>query len=120
MVRRFVNASTADGYNPYRITKDGFDWEKPDPEDPWANIGYWGDHQIVYLQKLLEWSRRFSPDGFRELLTEQQGVYAELPYRIRNYQHMLQDANNTIDYDREVEAADQCSGGPDWIRRTAC
>jgi hypothetical protein len=104
MVRRFVNASTADGYNPYRITKDGFDWEKPDPEDPWANIGYWGDHQIVYLQKLLEWSRRFSPNGFRDLLTEQQGVYAELPYRIRNYQQMLQDANNTIDYDREVES----------------
>ena len=104
MVRRFLNASTADGYNPYRITKDGFDWEKPDPEDPWANIGYWGDHQIAYLQKLLEWSRRFSPDGFRELLTEQLGVYAALPYRIRNYQQMLQDSYNTIDYDREVEA----------------
>lgn len=54
MVFRFVNASTADGYNPYRVTDSGVEWEEPDPEDPWANIGYWGDHQTVYLAKLLE------------------------------------------------------------------
>ncbi len=27
MLHKFVNASTFDGYNPYRVTKDGFDWE---------------------------------------------------------------------------------------------
>ena len=54
MICRFVNASTADGYNPYRITRDGIDWEVVDPHDPWAHIGYWGDHQIIYLLKLLE------------------------------------------------------------------
>src|SRR6266404_9045291 len=46
MVAKFVNASTADGFNPYRITRAGVEWEEPDPEDPWSNIGYWGDHQI--------------------------------------------------------------------------
>ena len=50
----FVNASTPDGFNPYRITRHGIDWEVPDPDDPWSNIGYWGDHQIVYLLRLLE------------------------------------------------------------------
>jgi hypothetical protein len=34
--------------------RDGIDWEVPDPDDPWSNIGYWGDHQIVYLLRLLE------------------------------------------------------------------
>ena len=43
VVATFVNASTVDGYNPYRITRDGIDWEVPDPDDPWSNIGYWGD-----------------------------------------------------------------------------
>src|ERR1019366_5625044 len=54
MVCKFVNASTADGYNPYRITRHGIDWEVVDPHDPWSFIGYWGDHQIIYLLKLLE------------------------------------------------------------------
>ncbi|GAL30465.1 hypothetical protein JCM19239_1341 [Vibrio variabilis] len=48
-VAKFVNASTIDGYNPYRITKEGVDWELLDLDDPWSNIGYWGDHQIIYL-----------------------------------------------------------------------
>ena len=47
IVAKFVNGSTVDGFNPYRVTRDGIDWEAPDPENPFANIGYWGDHQIV-------------------------------------------------------------------------
>ena len=27
MIHKFLNATTFDGYNPYRVTKDGFDWE---------------------------------------------------------------------------------------------
>ena len=46
--------TTADGYNPYRITSDGIDWEIIDPDDTWSQIGYWNDHQIIYLLKLLE------------------------------------------------------------------
>ena len=65
MIAMFVNATTADGYNPYRITRDGIDWEVPEPDNPWANIGYWSDHQIVYLLRLLETSARFHPGRLR-------------------------------------------------------
>ena len=57
MISRFVNVSTIDGYNPYRITRDGIDWERIEEDDPWSFIGYWGDHQIIYLLKLLELSK---------------------------------------------------------------
>ena len=42
MIHKFLNATTFDGYNPYRVTKDGFDWETIEPDDPWSYIGYWG------------------------------------------------------------------------------
>ena len=61
MVAMFLDASTADGYNPYRISRAGIDWEVPEPRHPWANIGYWGDHQVIYLVKLLEASRAVPP-----------------------------------------------------------
>ena len=49
MISKFLNASTMDGYNPYRIMREGIDWEVIEPNDPWSYIGYWGDHQIIYL-----------------------------------------------------------------------
>ncbi len=36
MIHKFLNASTFDGYNPYRVTKDGFDWETIEPDNPWS------------------------------------------------------------------------------------
>jgi len=68
VIAKFVNASTVDGYNPYRITKEGIDWEVEEPDDPWSYIGYWGDHQIIYLLKFLELSRDFHPPRLRILL----------------------------------------------------
>ena len=53
IIAKFLNSSTADGYNPYRISNEGIDYEVIEPENPWSNIGYWGDHQIIYLLKLL-------------------------------------------------------------------
>ena len=41
VIATFVNASTVDGFNPYRITRDGFDWEVLEPGSPWSGIGYW-------------------------------------------------------------------------------
>ena len=29
-IYKFLNATTADGYNPYRITDNGIEWEEPD------------------------------------------------------------------------------------------
>ncbi|MCP4123288.1 MAG: hypothetical protein GY751_16160, partial [Bacteroidetes bacterium] len=49
MIYKFLNATTFDGYNPYRVTKDGFEWETIEPDNPWSYIGYWGDHQVIYL-----------------------------------------------------------------------
>ena len=34
VIAKFVNASTLDGFNPYRITREGIDWEVPDPGNP--------------------------------------------------------------------------------------
>jgi hypothetical protein len=108
MICKFVNASTADGYNPYRITKAGIDWEKPDPSDPWANIGYWGDHQIIYLLKFLEFSNDHHPGTLRDFLTRDLFCYANVPYKIKGYQDLLKDPHNTIDYDEAAgELIDQ-------------
>ena len=102
MICRFVNATTADGYNPYRLTKDGFEWEEPIPDDPWANIGYWGDHQIIYLLKLLEWNRRTDPAGLNDLLTLREFVHANVPYRIKPFDDIKQNPQDTIEFDAEV------------------
>lgn len=104
MIAKFVNASTVDGYNPYRITNEGIDWEIEDPDDPWSYIGYWGDHQIIYLQKLLELSRAFHPDRLSRLLQEPIFCYANVPYRIRPFNELLADPKNTVDYDNELAA----------------
>ena len=102
MVCRFLNASTADGYNPYRVTKTGFEWEVPDPDDPWANIGYWCDHQIIYLAKLLELSNKCFPGRFDELLNQPAFVFANVPYRINNAEDTFADPQNTVVFDDEL------------------
>ena len=104
MIAKFVNASTADGYNPYRITKDGIDWEVEDPDDPWSYIGYWGDHQIIYLLKLLEWSQRCHPQRLADLLLDAEFAYANVPYRIRPFARLLDDPKQTVDYDAKLAA----------------
>jgi len=105
MVFRFLNASTADGYNPYRISEKGFEWETPDPDDPWGNIGYWGDHQIIYLLKLLEWSQRFHPSELDRFLATECCAYAQVPYRIRDYRSIQKNPQETIDYDDQLADA---------------
>ncbi|MEL7450329.1 MAG: hypothetical protein AAFN78_14035, partial [Pseudomonadota bacterium] len=99
VIAKFVNASTVDGYNPYRITNEGIDWEVEEPDDPWSYIGYWGDHQIIYLQKLLELSRQFYPGRLHDLLHREVFSYANVPYRIRDFQAVIANAKSTVDYD---------------------
>jgi hypothetical protein len=107
-VAKFVNASTADGYNPYRITSNGIDWEVLEPENSWSNIGYWGDHQINYLLKLLELSRNYHPGKINGFLSREIFVYANVPYRIKAYQELLTDPRNTVLYD-DAQAAEIAS-----------
>lgn len=102
MIAKFVNASTIDGYNPYRITKEGIDWEVEEPDNPWSYIGYWGDHQIIYLLKLLELSRSFHPKKLQQLLREPVFCYANVPYRIKPLEEMFDDPKDTVVFDKEV------------------
>ncbi len=103
MLFKFLDASTADGYNPYHIARDGFDWEVVDPTNPWSHIGYWGDHQVVYLLRLLEVSVRYHPDALGRLLDRRVFAYADLPYRIRTHTAMLRDPASTIDFDPDLD-----------------
>ena len=107
VIAKFLNATTADGYNPYRITREGIEWEVPEPDNPWANIGYWSDHQIIYLQKLLEITEQVHPGSLAQLWQQPIFAYADVPYRLRSYQEMLADWYNTIDFDWEGEEATQ-------------
>ncbi|MCP4799127.1 MAG: hypothetical protein GY893_04185 [bacterium] len=101
----FVNASTIDGFNPYRITKNGIDWETVNEDDSWSNIGYWGDHQIVYLLKLLESIDKYDHSAFHSMLTQNIFSYADVPYIIKPYNELLQNTQETILFDNHKEKA---------------
>jgi hypothetical protein len=102
MIYRFLNASTFDGYNPYRLTKDGFDWETIEPDNPWSYIGYWGDHQIIYLLKFLEFTEKYFPYRLNSFLRKNNFVYANVPYEIKDYESIYKDPKNTIDFNFEL------------------
>ena len=103
MIHKFLNATTFEGYNPYRVTKDGFDWETVEPDNPWAYIGYWGDHQIIYLLKFLEFIEDYYPSRLLNYFSKNVFVYANVPYKIKSYEEILVDSKNTIDFDHENE-----------------
>ncbi|MGM0386117.1 MAG: hypothetical protein ACQERF_09085, partial [Actinomycetota bacterium] len=104
MITIFLDATTADGYNPYRISRSGIDWETPEPENPWSNIGYWSDHQVIYLLKLLETSERFHPGRLHELTDRAVFTHADVPYRIASYEQTLANPYDTITFDEAQQA----------------
>lgn len=103
MIFKFLNASTFDGYNPYRVTKGGFDWEVIELDNPWSYIGYWGDHQVIYLLKFLEFYERQKPDSMQTLISKNSFVYANVPYRIKPYAEIINDPKNTILFDEKLD-----------------
>jgi len=103
MIFKFLNASTFDGYNPYRVTKGGFDWETIEPDNPWSYIGYWGDHQIIYLLKFLEFLEKHKPGKLQNLLNTNGFVYANVPYRIKSYAEILKNPKDTIEFDHKSD-----------------
>jgi hypothetical protein len=103
MIFKFLNSTTFDGYNPYRVTKGGFDWEKIEVHNPWASIGYWGDHQIIYLLKFLEFIEKVNPGKLESYFDKDYFVYAAVPYRIKPYQDLIINPRVTIDYDFDWE-----------------
>lgn len=102
IIAKFVNASTVDGFNPYRITRDGIDWEVEDPDHPWSNIGYWGDHQLVYLLKFLEALRAARPGALEGMLDRAAFAYAQVPYRIAPFERMVENPRATIAFDHAL------------------
>lgn len=103
MIFTFLCATTADGYNPYRITLEGIDWEVLDPNNPWSNIGYWNDHQIIYLLKLMEISTKVHPGALTDKLNQAVFSFANIPYRIKPYQDLIEDPYHTIQFDAGLE-----------------
>ena len=104
MIHKFLNASTFDGYNPYRVTKGGFDWEIIEENDPWSYIGYWGDHQIIYLLKFLEFIENHYPNQLEKRFSQDIFVYANVPYKIKSYKEILKNSKDTIDFDFALDA----------------
>ncbi len=104
MIHKFLNATTFDGYNPYRVTKGGFDWETIEPDDPWSYIGYWGDHQIIYLLKFLEFINNHKPGRLESFFTKNLFVYANVPYKIKSYQELLKNPKDTIIFDQQLDS----------------
>lgn len=104
MIHKFLNATTFDGYNPYRVTKGGFDWETVEPDNPWSYIGYWGDHQIIYLLKLLELNEKYYPGQLSAQFAQEQFVYANVPYKIKSYEEIVKNAKATIEFDEKLDA----------------
>jgi len=99
IIAKFLNATTVDGYNPYKVTSEGIDWEVINPDDPWSNIGYWGDHQIIYLEKLLEISKKYYPSALQKMLGDKVFAYANVPYRFKSYAEIVKDPRNSLIFD---------------------
>ena len=102
MTSVFLDAMTVDGFNPYHISRSGIDWEIPDPLNPWAQIGYWGDHQVIYLEKLLELCSKTDRKNLLSSLNEKRFTSANVPYRLKSYAEIVKDPRNTIFFDREL------------------
>ncbi|WP_191016173.1 hypothetical protein [Treponema zioleckii] len=102
MTAKFLNAMTQDGFNPYRISRAGIDWECPEPDNPWAQYGYWGDHQVIYLQKFLELWNKTDSAGFKNCLNECLYTSSNIPYRLKSYAEILKAPHSSIIFDKTL------------------
>lgn len=102
MISKFVNATSCDGFNPYRITRSGLDWEVPEPDNPWSNIGYWNDHQIIYLCKLLELQNNLNPKALSEMFNKKLFTTANIPYHIKSYAEVEKNPRDTIAFNYKL------------------
>ena len=99
MITAFLGAMTPDGYNPYRISRDGIDWETVEADNPWSHIGYWGDHQIIYLLRLLEAAQAHDPALLPGLWNRALFSFADVPYRLRPHDAQTAQPKSTIGFD---------------------
>ncbi|MFN9506179.1 MAG: hypothetical protein ACK57J_16775 [Rubrivivax sp.] len=105
MLAVFLGAMTPDGHNPYRIGSDGIDWEVEDEADPWSHIGYWGDHQVIYLLKLLEAGQAHDPGLLQGLWNQPLFGFADVPYRLKPHAHQVAQPKSTVRFDQAAHRA---------------
>ncbi len=103
IIMRFLNATTADGYNPYQMTRSKTAWIRDVKEETSRTYGYWNDHQIVYLHRLMDISSSFHPNILQGMLNKKIFVHTNVPYRIRNYDDIVRNYHKTIDYDHDTD-----------------
>ncbi len=99
MVATFLSAMTPDGHNPYRVSRAGIDWEQPEADNPWSHIGYWGDHQVVYLLRLLEAAQAHQPGCMASLWNRALFSFADVPYRLKPHDQQTAHPKDTILFD---------------------
>ena len=99
MITTFLGAMTPDGYNPYRIGRDGIDWEVVDPHNAWSHIGYWGDHQVIYLLRLMEAAQAHDPALLPALWDRALFSFADVPYRLKSHAEQVAEPRHTITFD---------------------
>jgi hypothetical protein len=104
MIATFLGAMTPDGYNPYRIGRAGIDWEVVEPENPWSHIGYWGDHQVIYLLRLLEAAHARDPALLPSLWDRALYSFADVPYRLRPHAEQTANPKDTVVFDDAAHA----------------
>ena len=104
MIATFLGAMTPDGYNPYRIGRSGIDWETIEPDDPWSYIGYWGDHQVVYLLKLMEAAMAHDPALLPGLWDRALFGFADVPYRLKPHAEQTASPKATVTFDDAAHA----------------
>lgn len=102
MCAKFLNAMTIEGFNPYKINRQGIDWEIPDPTNPWAQIGYWGDHQVIYFEKLLEFYDATNHKSLLSSLNEKLYTSSNVPYRLKSYEEIVKNPRSTIIFDWDL------------------
>jgi hypothetical protein len=104
MIATFLGAMTPDGYNPYRIGRDGIDWEVIAEDDPWSHIGYWGDHQVIYLLRLLEAAQDRLPAWLAEHWDRALFSFADVPYRLKSHAEQTAHPKSTVTFDDAAHA----------------
>ena len=102
MCAKFLNAMTVEGFNPYKINRAGIDWEIPDPSNPWAQFGYWGDHQVIYFEKLLEFYEKIDYENLLASINEKIYTSSNVPYRLLDYKKILEKPRNSLVFDYEL------------------
>jgi hypothetical protein len=75
-----------------------------EPDNPWSNIGYWGDHQVIYLAKLLELQNKFNRAGLLADLDRRCYSSGNVPYRLKPYADIVKNPRSTIIFDGKLHA----------------